>query len=113
MKTASLATEEAVFYFTFPFEKTIIFISVCPPLFPTFQWKADNQTFFTMAVMKVIEIMADSKKSWEDATASGIKKASKSLKNIRSAWVKDQSVKVDNGKVVSYRVTLKVCFEVG
>lgn len=66
-----------------------------------------------MAVMKVIEIMADSKKSWEDATAAGIKKASKSIKNIRSAWVKDQSVSVNNGKVTSYRVTMKVSFEVG
>lgn len=66
-----------------------------------------------MTVLKVIEIMADSKKSWEDATASGIKKASKSLKNIRSAWVKDQSVGVKDGKVTSYRVTLKVTFEVG
>ena len=66
-----------------------------------------------MKVMKVIEIMSDSKKSWEDATASGIKKASKSIKNIRSAWVKDQSVSIDNGKVTSYRVTLKVSFQVG
>ena len=40
-----------------------------------------------MAVLKVIEIMADSKKSWEDATKKGIKRASKSVKNIRSAWV--------------------------
>ena len=66
-----------------------------------------------MKVMKVIEIMSDSKKSWEDATASGIKKASKSIKNIRSAWVKDQSVSIDNGKVATYRVTLKVSFQVG
>ncbi len=66
-----------------------------------------------MAVMKVIEIMADSKKSWEDATANGIKRASKSVKNIRSAWVQDQSVSVNKGKVTSYRVTLKITFEVG
>lgn len=66
-----------------------------------------------MAVMKVIEIMADSKKSWEDAAANGLKKASKSINNIRSAWVKDQSLSVKNGKVTSYRVTLKLTFEVG
>ncbi|HHM20453.1 MAG TPA: dodecin domain-containing protein [Bacteroidetes bacterium] len=66
-----------------------------------------------MAVMKVIEIMADSPKSWEDATARGIKKASKSLKNIKSAWVQSQSVTVKNGKVTSYRVNLKLTFEVG
>ena len=66
-----------------------------------------------MAVMKVIEIMADSPKSWEDATARGIKKASKSLKNIKSAWVQSQSVTVKDGKVASYRVSLKVTFQVG
>ena len=65
-----------------------------------------------MAVMKVIEIMADSKKSWEDATATGIKRASKSVKNITSAWVQDQSVTVKDDKVTSYRVTLKVTFAV-
>ena len=66
-----------------------------------------------MSVMKVIEIMADSPKSWEDATARGIKKASKSLKNIKSAWVQSQSVVVTDGKVTSYRVNLKLSFEVG
>ena len=66
-----------------------------------------------MSVMKVIEIMADSSKSWEDATARGIKKASKSLKNIKSAWVQHQSVTVKDGKVTGYRVNLKVTFQVG
>ncbi|MEM9918880.1 MAG: dodecin family protein [Bacteroidota bacterium] len=65
-----------------------------------------------MAVLKVIEIMANSEKSWEDATAKAIKKASKSIKNIRSAWVQDQSVSVKGDKVVDYRVNLKVSFEV-
>ena len=66
-----------------------------------------------MAVMKVIEIMSDSTKSWEDATAKGIKKASKSLNNIKSAWVQSQSVTVKDGRVSSYRVSLKVSFQVG
>jgi len=65
-----------------------------------------------MAVLKVIEIMSSSKKSWEDATEIGIAKASKTLKNIRSAWVQDQSVVVDKGKVKEYRVSLKLSFEV-
>lgn len=65
-----------------------------------------------MAVLKVIEIMSSSKKSWEDATETGIVKASKTLKNIRSAWVQDQSVVVDKGKVKEYRVSLKLSFEV-
>ena len=56
--------------------------------------------------------MSNSKKSWEDATQKGIAKASKSIKGIRSAWVKDQSVAVKNNEVAEYRVTLKVAFEV-
>ena len=66
-----------------------------------------------MSVVKVIEIMCSSKKSWEDATATGVAKAAKSLKNIRSAWVQDQSVTVDKGKVKEYRITLKLSFELG
>lgn len=66
-----------------------------------------------MAVMKVIEIMADSDKNWEDATRKGIAKASKSLKGIRSAWVQSQSVTInEKGEVDSYRVNLKLSFEV-
>ncbi|HMR43302.1 MAG TPA: dodecin family protein [Saprospiraceae bacterium] len=65
-----------------------------------------------MAVMKVIEIMSDSPKSWEDATEKGIEKASKSIKNIRSAWVQSQSVTVNDGKVTGYRINLKLSFEV-
>lgn len=65
-----------------------------------------------MSVMKVIEVMAESPKSWEDATRTGVEKASKSIKGITSAWVQDQSVKVEDGSVVAYRVTLKVSFAV-
>ena len=66
-----------------------------------------------MAVMKVIEILSESPKSWEDATAKGIEKASKSLKGIKSAWVQSQSVTIDDkGKVSGYRVNLKLSFEV-
>ena len=66
-----------------------------------------------MAVMKVIEILSNSNKSWEDATAKGIKKASKSINNIKSAFVQSQSVVVTDGKVAEFRVNLKVTFEVG
>ena len=66
-----------------------------------------------MAVMKVIEILSESDKSWEDATSKGIAKASKSLKGIRSAWVQSQSVTIDEkGEVSAYRVNLKLSFEV-
>lgn len=65
-----------------------------------------------MSVLKVVEIMSESGKSWEDATANGVEKASKSIKNIKSAFVQSQSVTVEKGKVKRYRVNLKVSFEV-
>ncbi len=65
-----------------------------------------------MSVLKVVELMSSSKKSWEDATAKAVKKASKSIKEIKSAYVQDQSVVVKDGAVVEYRVNLKVTFEV-
>lgn len=66
-----------------------------------------------MSVLKVIELMASSEKSWEDATKKAVVKASKSVNDISSAWVKDQSVSVKKGKVAEFRVTLKVAFKVG
>lgn len=65
-----------------------------------------------MSVVKVIEVMSESSKSWEDATRQGVARAAKSVDKISSAWVKDQSVKVDGNEVVAYRVTLKISFEV-
>lgn len=64
-----------------------------------------------MSVVKVIEVLSNSEKSWEDATAQAIAKASKSVKNIRSANVQNQSVRVEDGKIVEYRVNLKLTFE--
>ncbi len=64
-----------------------------------------------MSVIKVIEVMASSKKSWEDAASIAIVKASKTLSNIRSAWVQDQSVKIEKGKIVEFRLTMKLSFE--
>lgn len=65
-----------------------------------------------MAVLKVIEILANSEKSWEDATKKAVKHASKSLKNIRSVYVQDQSASVKDGEVSDFRVNLKITFEV-
>lgn len=64
-----------------------------------------------MAVLKVIEVLSSSTTSWEDATQKGVEKASKSLKNIRSAYVHDQSVAVKDGKISEFRVNLKITFE--
>lgn len=65
-----------------------------------------------MAVLKVIEILSSSEKSWEDATKKAVEKASKSLKNIRSVYVKEQSAAVKNDTVTEFRVNLKVTFEI-
>ena len=61
-------------------------------------------------VAKVTEITASSKKNFEDAVQTGIKRASKTLKNIKSAWVNEMSVTVDKNKVSEYRVNMKVTF---
>ena len=63
-------------------------------------------------VLKVIELMAGSEKSWEDATKNAIDKASKSVNNIKSAWVKDQSVSVKGNNIIEYRVNVKISFSV-
>lgn len=63
-----------------------------------------------MSVAKVTEIIASSNKSFDDAVTQGVARADKTLKNIKSVWVKDQSAQVDNGKITEYRVVLKVSF---
>ena len=63
-----------------------------------------------MSVAKHIEITADSGKSFEDAIQQGITRAGKTVTGIRSAWIKDQMVLVDNDEVTTYRVNMKVTF---
>jgi flavin-binding protein dodecin len=63
-----------------------------------------------MSVAKVIEIIATSKDSFEDAIKQGVARASDTINGVAAAWVKDQSVEVTKGKVTEYRVTLKVTF---
>ncbi len=65
-----------------------------------------------MAILKVIEVMANSDKSWEDATRNAIKHASKTVKNIKSAYVNEQSVAINNNDVSEFRVNVKISFEV-
>lgn len=64
-----------------------------------------------MSVLKVIEVLSSSETSWEDATRKAVSKASKTLKNIKSVYVQDQSATVNNGIVKEFRVTLKLTFE--
>ena len=63
-----------------------------------------------MAVARVTEIISSSSNSFEDAVQVGIDRANKTLQNVKSAWVKDQKVIVDNGKITEYRVGLMVTF---
>ncbi len=63
-----------------------------------------------MSVAKVTEIIASSTKSFDDAVEEGVKRADKTLKNIKSVWVKDQKAIVDGGKITEYRVVMKVSF---
>jgi len=63
-----------------------------------------------MSVARITEIISSSSTSFEDAVNNGVERASKTLKNVQGAWVKDQSVEVDNGKITEYRVVLKVTF---
>jgi flavin-binding protein dodecin len=63
-----------------------------------------------MSVARVVEISSTSNKSFEDAVAQGISRASKTLREIRSAWVKEQEVQVKNNKIAAYKVVMKVTF---
>lgn len=63
-----------------------------------------------MTVAKVFEISAESTESFEDAIRQGITRASETVEDIRAAWVKEQSVVIDKGKISAFRVDLKVTF---
>ncbi|EPR72779.1 MULTISPECIES: dodecin family protein [Winogradskyella] len=65
-----------------------------------------------MAVLKVIEVLSNSDKSWEDATKKAVKEASKTVKNIKSVYVNEQSAIVNGDDVTEFRVNLKLTFEV-
>ena len=65
-----------------------------------------------MSILKVIEVLANSSKSWEDATNKALEQASKSVKNIRSIYINEQSATVKDGKIDDYRVNVKITFEV-
>jgi flavin-binding protein dodecin len=64
----------------------------------------------SMSVAKVSEISATSTKSFEDAIQSGLVRASKTLRNIRSAWIKEQQVRLEKSKIVEYQVNMMVTF---
>jgi hypothetical protein len=63
-----------------------------------------------MSIAKVIEISAASKESFEDAVRQGIARAAETVEDIRGAWVKEQQVRVEDGRITEFRVDMKVTF---
>jgi len=61
-------------------------------------------------VARVTEITSSSKKSFQDAIEKGIARAAKTLKNVEGAWIQDQKIVVEDGKISAYRVNMKVTF---
>lgn len=63
-----------------------------------------------MSVIKVIEVLSESNVSWEDAAKQAVAKVSKTIHNVKSVYIKDHSVQVENGEIRSYRINAKVSF---
>jgi flavin-binding protein dodecin len=63
-----------------------------------------------MSIARITEISSTSGKSFEDAIQSGVNRATQTLRNVRSAWVKEQQIRIDNGKIVEYQVNLMITF---
>ena len=63
-----------------------------------------------MAVVKVIEVLAQSEKSWEDAAQEAIREASKTIKNIKSIYIKEMEAQVEDDKIVQFRINAKISF---
>ena len=64
-----------------------------------------------MSVVKVIEVLSESKVSWEDAAQQAVAKANKTVRNVKSIYIKDHSASVEKGKIISYRINAKISFE--
>ena len=63
-----------------------------------------------MSIARITEISSTSTKSFEDAIQSAVTRATKTLRNVRGAWVKEQQIKIDNGQIVEYQVNLMITF---
>ena len=63
-----------------------------------------------MAIVKVIEVLAQSDKSWEDATQQALKEASKTVRNIQSIYIKEFQALIEGGEIANYRVNAKISF---
>jgi hypothetical protein len=66
----------------------------------------------SMTVVKIVELIGSSPKDWEDATKNALDEAAKTIKNIKSVYVKRCNAKVENNKIVEYRAVVKIAFVV-
>lgn len=65
---------------------------------------------FAMTMLKVIEVLAQSEKSWEDAAQNAVTQALKSVRGVKSIYIKEMEASVDNGKIAEYRINAKISF---
>lgn len=63
-----------------------------------------------MSIARITEISSTSTKSFEDAIQGAVARATKTLRNVRGAWVKEQQIKIEDGKIVEYQVNLMITF---
>jgi len=63
-----------------------------------------------MAMLKVIEVLAESSKSWEDAAQTAVSRANETVRNVRSIYIKNMEATVENGRIKSYRLNAKISF---
>ena len=63
-----------------------------------------------MSIARITEISSTSEKSFEDALQRGVVRATQTLRNVRSAWVKEQQVRIEDGKITEYQVNLMITF---
>jgi dodecin len=72
----------------------------------------DNDGGATMAILKVVEILAQSEKSWEDAAQLAVQEAAKTVRNIKSIYIQEMEATVENDRITHYRVNAKISFEI-
>jgi len=74
--------------------------------------RSDGRSEIIMAIAKIVEVSASSPKSFDDAIEQGISKAAETVRGIKGAWVSEKKIKVEDDKIVEYRVQMRVSFVV-
>jgi flavin-binding protein dodecin len=74
------------------------------------KWRKFLSEEIAMTMLKVIEVLAESKNSWEDAAQQAVAAASKTVRNVKSIWIDNFEATVEDGKLKSYRINAKISF---